>query len=436
MKTKRTALVAVLILIVLGVGVGAAVSVDRLHPARRAVPTVRVKRGDLAVKIYARGELRATRSAMLSAPPVTGALQIMSLAPTGTFVKQGDVVVTFDPSQEQYNLEQSRFDLEDAQQEILKSREDATVQAAKDKVDLLKAQFDVRKAQLEVSKNELVSAIDAKKNLLALDEAKRALAQLRQDISSRAVSNQAAIALNEEKRNKAQLAMNQAGHDLQKMRVTAPFSGLVSIHQNYMAFGGIMFSGMTMPEYRVGDEVQPGRVIGQILDVNQMEIGVKVNETDRANVSAGQPVEIRMDALPGPVLHGKVKTVAAVASSGFFAAPGRGQFDVTVELEHPDPSLRPGYTGLVLIHAEAARNVLYLPRQAVFEKEGKPVVYVKSGNAFQERPVRISHATDFGVALEGLKLGTQVALVDPNRKHPAGAAGASSPSPVTGGGAP
>ena len=436
MKPKRTALVAVLILIVLGVGVGAAVSVSHLHPAARAVPTVRVKRGDLAVRVYAQGELRATRSAMLSAPAVTGALQIMSLAPTGTFVKQGDVVISFDPSQEEYNLEQSRFDLEEANEEILKSRQDATVQAAKDKVDLLKAQFDVRKAQLDVSKNELVSAIDAKKNLLALDEAKRALAQLQQDVHSRAVSNQAAIALNQEKRNKAQLAMNQAERDLQKMRVTAPFSGLVSIHQNYMAFGGIMFSGMTMPEYRVGDAVDPGRVVGQILDVNQMELGVKVNEADRVNVSAGQPVEIHMDALPGRVLHGEVKTVAAVAASGFFAPPGRGQFDVSVDLEHPDPSLRPGYTALVLIHGEAARNVLYLPRQAVFEKEGKPVVYVKTDNGFRESPVKISHATDFAIAVDGLTLGAEVALVDPNRKNPTGATAAVPSFPVTGGGAP
>ena len=51
---------------------------------------------------------------------------------------------------------------------------------AEDKVALLKAKFDVRRAELEVGRNELVSDIDAKKNLLTLEQAKRHLEQLQQ----------------------------------------------------------------------------------------------------------------------------------------------------------------------------------------------------------------------------------------------------------------
>src|SRR5207248_2142269 len=97
-----------------------------------------------------------------------------------------------------------------AEQEIAKSKADAAVQAAEDQTALLKAKYDVRRAELEVSKNELVSKIDAQKNVLALDEAKRALTQLEQDIRSHSASNKAALAISEEKRNKARLAMNQA----------------------------------------------------------------------------------------------------------------------------------------------------------------------------------------------------------------------------------
>src|SRR6202012_4416267 len=88
-------------------------------------------------------------------------------------VKKGDVVIEFDPSEQRYKLEQSRSELMQAEQEITKAKADATVLAAQDKVALLKDQYAVRSAQLDVQKNELLSKIDADKNLLALQQAQR-----------------------------------------------------------------------------------------------------------------------------------------------------------------------------------------------------------------------------------------------------------------------
>ena len=172
------------------------------------IPVVEVKRGDIDSKIYAAGELRANHSAMLSAPQIGGgSLQITHLLHTGMPVKKGVVVVEFDPSEQQYKLEQSRSELEEAVEDIKKAKADALVQADQDKVKLLSARFDVRRAELKVGKNELVSAIDAKKNEMALDEARRALTQLELDIGSRSVSGRASIGLAEERRHKAKLGM-------------------------------------------------------------------------------------------------------------------------------------------------------------------------------------------------------------------------------------
>ena len=116
---------------------------------------------------------------MLTAPPVGGgALQITRLSHTGLPVKKGDIVIEFDPSEQRYKLEQNRSELLQADQEITKAKADAAVLAAQDKVALLKARFDVRRAELDVQKNELVSAIDGKKNQLALEQAQRVLAEL------------------------------------------------------------------------------------------------------------------------------------------------------------------------------------------------------------------------------------------------------------------
>jgi HlyD family secretion protein len=69
---------------------------------------------------------------MLSAPAVGGdSLQITHLVRTGQFVKKGDVVFEFDPSEQHYKLEQNNSELLQAEQEITKAKADAAVLAAK-----------------------------------------------------------------------------------------------------------------------------------------------------------------------------------------------------------------------------------------------------------------------------------------------------------------
>jgi hypothetical protein len=47
----------------------------------------------------------------------------------------------------------------------------------------------------------------------------------------------------------------------------------------------MFFSGMTLPEYRVGDNTFAGRPIADVYDLSGMEIRVKVGEADRGNVT-------------------------------------------------------------------------------------------------------------------------------------------------------
>src|ERR1700757_5136517 len=105
-----------------------------------AVPTATVKETDLQLVVRTTGALKTEQSRGISAPPIAGGtLQIIELAKPGTVVHTGDVVLEFDPSQQKYNLEQNRSDLQQAEQEIGKAKADAAVQAAEDKTALLKA---------------------------------------------------------------------------------------------------------------------------------------------------------------------------------------------------------------------------------------------------------------------------------------------------------
>jgi len=230
MSSPRKIWLVVGILLMAGlVGMGATARWTSAATESNEIPVVQVKRGEFNPKIYATGELRASHLSVLGAPQIGGGfLQITHLLHTGVRVKKGDLVIELDPTELQFKFEQSQSELDQADQEIIKARADTTVQTATDKVALLKARFDLRRAELEIEKNELLSVIDAKKNQLALEQAKRALDQLEQDIKSHTASGEATIGLAQEKRHKAQLSMNQAKQSIEKMKVLAPMDGVVS----------------------------------------------------------------------------------------------------------------------------------------------------------------------------------------------------------------
>jgi HlyD family secretion protein len=419
---KPLGIVLALAIAVLAAAVGRAKLQDLRKP-QVETPIATVERGNVPIKVYTSGALAAGHSALLLAPAVSGGnLRIVRLLNTGAPVNKGGVVVAFDPTEQQYNLEQARTDLEQADEEIIKAKADAAVQAATDQTQLLSDRFDVRRAQLTVGTNALVSPIDAKKNVLTLSEAKRALAQLGSDIKSHTVSDQATLAVDQQKQQKAILAIRLAQHNIDSMTVRSPIMGLVEVKQNEMAYGGIFIEGMPFPEFHVGDSTYPGMPVAEVIDPAEIDIEAKVGQSDRANIQVGQSAEVTVDALPGNTFKGCVKTISSVASrGGFFFQPGAAPtFELTIKLDGSDPSLRPGFRAQIVIFGNPLRNVLYLPPQAIFDRNGNPVVYAKSGAGFRIRPVKVAYRTETRVVVDGLPQGTVVALVNPEQKPGAG----------------
>ncbi len=434
MRRRRTIIWAVAVVVLCAV-VGTVAAVRRSTPSTASdeIPTTRVQRGNLEMNIHAEGELRASHTETMSAPPIGGgSLEIMHLLHTGTVVKKGELVMEFDSSEQIYKLEQNRSELLQAEQEITKAKADAAVTAAQDKVAMLKARFDVRRAELDVQKNELVSTIDARKNDLALEQAKRVLAELEQDVKSRNASGRATIALAEEKRNKAKLAMDEAQQNIAKMRVPAPMDGLVALEKNERAGGGMFFGGMTLPEFRQGDQVDPGSTVGQVIDPREMELSAKVGELDRNNIKEGQPVDILLDAFPGTVLQGTVKSLGGMSQRRFWESATFPKFDIVIALAGKDPRLRPGLTAQVVIHGEAQKNVLYLPLQAVMVKESKRLVYVKNGSNFDLHEVKILAENESRAAIDGIAAGPEIAMVDPTAPRKSSPSSAASAEPAGG----
>jgi len=328
MKTIAVRVAAVAV--VLAIGWGGYRLVRSLPDRQREVPTTRVRRGEVVVKAYARGELQAVRQVTLTAPNLFGTVQVTRLAPLGAFAREGDLIVEFDDAEVLSRLEEKQLELEQIDERIRKAEADLAIRNNQDEVELLRARYTVRRAELEVQRNELLSAIDAKKNLLNLDEARRRLEKLKSDIESRRAQAEAELAVLREERRKAELEVEREKQRLRQVKLLAPMSGLVAIRQARTFF---FFAGTEMPDIREGDELRPGMPVADILDLSEFEVRARVGELDRANLTEGQPVIIRLDALPDKELHGRIKSLSGTASADVYSNDPAKKFDVTFEID-------------------------------------------------------------------------------------------------------
>ncbi len=392
-------------------------------------PTITVTRGDVSADVHTAGEFVATRSQLITAPAVSGNLRLVELSPTGTRVVAGATVMRFDTAEQEFGLEISESEVEEAELEIQKLDADRQVQAAQDDVNLLKARFDVRKAELDVTTNELLAEVDARKNQLTLEESRRKLAQIEEDVQSRARTSVATRAVADEKRQKAVLARDRARLSIEQMTVRAPFDGIVAVRQNQDASGGIFYPGMSLPDYREGDAVFPGRPVLMVLDPTAIQVRARVPEALASSVTPRQPAHVQLDGSTRPPVAATVNTVAGMADKGgFFRASTQREFDVTFAMPAIDTGVEAGRTARIRIEGVPLRNVLSLPRQAVFDRDGTPTVFLQRDGRFVPTKVKVVARTQSRVVVDGLDEGALVALRDPTVRDdaPTAAAPASS----------
>ena len=195
----------------------------------------------------------------------------------------------------------------------------ARAQLASRQADLARAQ-----ARLASTKDEL----EAQKRQRAVLDSQELL--LHADLSSK----------------KAALAL--AHTNLDYTRIIAPESGIVSERK-----------------VRPGQLVSPGT---QVISLVQKDIWVQANykETQVRRILAGDPAEIRVDALPGTIFRGKVEHVSPASGSQFALLPpdnATGNFTkiiqripvkIVLEANQATERLRPGLSVIATVRTNGA----------------------------------------------------------------------------------
>lgn len=405
---SRRGLAAIAVLLVVVAAVAYA-SVGR--DAAPDLPTAEVKRGEFVDALELRGEIRPLRSVVITSPMQSGELQILKLAANGTKVKAGDVVVRFDDTTLQRTIQEKQSELKQANAEIEQANAQSRIAVEQNATALMKAKYDIERAKLDLKRGETVSRIENEQAKLLLADAEQRLRELEEKVKSDATGAQADLSSKLRKREKALFDLKRAQDGLARLEVKAPSDGVVNILPNYRS-GNMMGAA---PEFREGDRAWAGAAILELPDLSSVHLLARLDESDRSRLQANQPASVRIEAVPGKEFKARIDSISMLARVDYQSSwPPPRNFDLDLLLLEEDARIRPGMTAVARIATERVADVILVPSEAVFQRDGSPVVYVLDGREFEERRVEIGRrGKEQAIVTSGVAPGAHVATRRP-----------------------
>lgn len=393
---------------------GAAVAMNARGGAIPNATTVEVTHGEFVDYIQIRGDIRPARSIVLAAPLQSGGdLQITKLVKNGASVKKGDIVVEFDATMLQQRLAERRSDLKAAEREIEQLQAQQKINAEEQKTALMKAKYDVDRAKLDLGKRDLISQIEYEEAKLALSDAEQRQKEVQAKEQSTVAAAEADLVGKRRKRDKAQFDVDRTETAVNALRLKAPADGTVNILENPRTSG--MFGGGGV-EFREGDRAWAGASILELPDLSSIHLEARLDESDRGRLKVGQQALVKIEAVPGKDFNAKVDLISVLARVDFSSGwPPVRNFDLGLVLDNPDPRIRPGMTATARIAADRMADTTLVPAEAIFQKDGRPVVYRLNGSKFDEQAIEIVRRGREQAAVSGgVRSGDKLAVRRPD----------------------
>ncbi len=119
--------------------------------------------------------------------------------------------------------------------------------------------------------------------------------------------------------------------------------------------------------------------------------------------------------MPGRDFKARIERISILARVDFTSGwPPPRNFDLGLILLEIDPRIRTGMTAVARIATERVPNVVLVPSESVFQRDGSPVVYKLAGSGFDERVVQIARkGKEQAIVASGIAPGDRVATRRP-----------------------
>jgi len=191
--------------------------------------------------------------------------------------------------------------------------------------------------------------------------------------------------------------------------IKAPTPGLVVYGSS-----GDFFRRQSSP-IEAGAQVYERQKLLSIPNTSGMKVETKVHETSVDKVHPGLPARITVEAFPDKVFTGEVVKVSPLPDAQRnFLNPDLKVYNTDVSISELDASLKPGMSAKVEIIIDQFEDVLYVPVQAIVNREENKYCFVQTSNGLEERQVKAGAFNEnFIVIYDGLKEGEKVSLKPP-----------------------
>lgn len=291
------------------------------------------------------GTVRAVRALIVKVPRISGRqsrFTLTKLAPNGSTVREGDILIEFDRTEQFDTAREAEAKYEDLGHQVEQKFAENRAEVEKRLMAIEEAGADLAKARIQLRKGPVLSEIERLKAEVSAAGAETRVESLNKSHRYHEEAEAAALRILELQRDRQKVALERAVHNIEKLQLLAPHGGMVALSP--------IWRNGSIGHAQEGDQLYRGRVILRVFDPTEMELHAYVAETDGATLAPGRRAEVILDAYPDLKLTARLVTVSPVAASAM-GSPIKAFF-ARFRLDQTYPNLLPDLSAAVTILAE------------------------------------------------------------------------------------
>ncbi|MFC1490296.1 efflux RND transporter periplasmic adaptor subunit [Candidatus Latescibacterota bacterium] len=187
----------------------------------------------------------------------------------------------------------------------------------------------------------------------------------------------------------AEYSYNNSLITLEKMKVVAPFDGIIT----------------DLTYYTPGEKVGSGAEMATVMNYKKLNMDINLPGKLLGQIKVGQPIRTMNYTIPDEFLNGIISQVSPVLD------PATRTFKATIDIDNPDLLLRPGMFVNTDIIVAAKDSTFVISKELIMSNRNRKTVYVvEQGTAIQRVVTTgLENPTEIEI-VEGLELNERLVI--------------------------
>jgi multidrug efflux pump subunit AcrA (membrane-fusion protein) len=381
------------------------------------VITFQVAKSDYIEKIYVTGTVQAVVNHPVTPPGMMyGQMTVLRLAAEGSFVKSGDTICVLSAPLLESMYQETRNTLDSLEAGLKKAEADIRLNIA-----LLEAMLATSEAQMKISSLDSLRmkyTTELQRRLLEL-EIKKTLIEKEKTEKKLAASK--LIAENDIKQINARIIQQRSKvqsmeDQVKALTITAGRDGMIMRTESpRFSIMGPQGNGTIGGPIKEGSVLFLNNPVLQFPDLSRMQISAEVAEADFKKVEKEQHVFITVDAAERLSTTGKVNRKNLIGRRSQMSSESKVKFyELIIDVDSCHERMKPGLSASCEIILSEAKDTLYVPSLAIFDRDSSKVVFVRKKESYI--PVKVEtgfSGSSYTIISGGLTGDEIIALSEP-----------------------